>query len=241
MSSVSDACCATPAVSNVYKQLGEYIQIGGEKTYMYTPAPDTKTGIVFLYDIFGYTAQTIKGADLLAQRTDSVVLMPDVFHGMPMELDAVPPKTEEQKITLQQFLKGPANPVLVAEKIWDFVDFAEPQFPDVESWGVVGLCWGGKVATLLSGPRTPFKYSAQAHPAMLDANDAKEIIIPHLLLASGDEDPSTVKSFAQNMNSSPNMVKSQSQIVSVPTMFHGYMGARVNLDNKQNAEEYEKG
>lgn len=38
------------------------------------------------------------------------------------------------------------------------------KFGGVISWGGMGLCWGGKVVVLLSGPGTVFTVTAQVHP-----------------------------------------------------------------------------
>ena len=48
--------------------------------------------------------------------------------------------------------------------VTSLVKAAEARFPSVESWGSVGLCWGGKVSALLSGAGTLFKVTAQVHP-----------------------------------------------------------------------------
>jgi len=44
------------------------------------------------------------------------------------------------------------------------VQAGKAKFSNVESWGSVGLCWGGKVVALLSDPQTAFKATAQVHP-----------------------------------------------------------------------------
>ena len=37
-------------------------------------------------------------------------------------------------------------------------------FSNVTGWGALGLCWGGKVAVLFSGPSSVLKATAQVHP-----------------------------------------------------------------------------
>ncbi|KAA6412564.1 MAG: hypothetical protein FRX48_03555 [Lasallia pustulata] len=64
---------------------------------------------------------------------------------------------------------------------------AKQRWPSVQGWGIFGLCWGGKIAALASGPETPFKVSGQAHPGLLAAEDAEKMTIPHICLASHDE------------------------------------------------------
>lgn len=61
--------------------------------------------------------------------------------------------------------------------------------PQIESWAIVGFCWGGKIAALVSGEGSPFKASGQCHPSLLELGDAEKIRIPHVVLPSMDEVP----------------------------------------------------
>lgn len=49
-------------------------------------------------------------------------------------------------------------------KLSAVVEDGKTKFPTVTGWGSIGLCWGGKVAVLLSGQGTVFKATAQVHP-----------------------------------------------------------------------------
>jgi dienelactone hydrolase len=53
------------------------------------------------------------------------------------------------------------------EELGDVVKAGKARFSGVDSWGSVGLCWGGKVAVLLSGSETVFKVTAQVHPGFV--------------------------------------------------------------------------
>jgi dienelactone hydrolase len=61
--------------------------------------------------------------------------------------------------------------------------------PQIESWAILGYCWGGKIAALSSQEGTPFKVSGQCHPSLLAFEDASKITIPHAVLASMEEVP----------------------------------------------------
>lgn len=62
----SHACCTVPpVVSEGYSGKGSYTTVDGLKTYA-TGASGAKTGILVVYDIFGFFPQTIQGADILA-------------------------------------------------------------------------------------------------------------------------------------------------------------------------------
>lgn len=101
-------------------------------------------------------------------------------------------------------------------------------------WGIIGYCWGGKVANLVVGKESIFKVAAQAHPAMLDPSDAKNITVPIAVLASKDEDPKAVKGYEENL-------KVPNHVETFPTQIHGFMAARADLENPEVRKEYERG
>ncbi len=47
-----------------------------------------------------------------------------------------------------------------------FMKLAKSEWTGVEAWAALGLCWGGKLVAVKSGPDTPFKVSAQVHPGL---------------------------------------------------------------------------
>lgn len=65
MSTQSHACCTVPPVSHDYKEKGSFTQVEGMKTYQ-TGSSSAKSGILVVYDIFGFFPQTLQGADILA-------------------------------------------------------------------------------------------------------------------------------------------------------------------------------
>ncbi|KAK8066658.1 hypothetical protein PG997_013405 [Apiospora hydei] len=67
-----------------------------------TAAP--KSGLIFLYDAFGFAPQTLQGADRLAQLLgdDAVVVLPDLLEGTHPEFGWLPADTPEK----QALVKG---------------------------------------------------------------------------------------------------------------------------------------
>ena len=88
---------------------------------------------------------TLQGADRLAESLDAVVLVPDFFKGEPLGLDVVPSDTAEKKTMIQKFMAEKANPFEVFPSLVQTATEAKEKYPDVQGWGVFGLCWGGKV------------------------------------------------------------------------------------------------
>ena len=67
--------------------------------------------------------------------------------------------------------------------------------------------------------------------------DAEKIAIPHIVLASKDEDPIVVKEYAEVLAEEGKI----GEVESYETMHHGWMGARANLKDEANLKEYERG
>ncbi|RAO69679.1 uncharacterized protein BHQ10_005691 [Talaromyces amestolkiae] len=241
MAGVSKACCSIPPViSKGYEAKGEYKTFGGLKTYVTGPADATRAIFVIYEDIFGFFPQTLQGADILANADQDQkyrVYMPDFFEGEPADISWYPPTTEEYKQKLGNFFQTRAAPPGHLARIPGIITDANKEASSgsgFTSWGILGYCWGGKVANLALGKNTLFKASVQAHPAMLDPNDAKNVSVPSALLASKDEDPAAIKGYEANLK----VVKF---VDTYPTQIHGWMAARSNLEDPEVKKEYERG
>ncbi|KAJ5096678.1 dienelactone hydrolase [Penicillium angulare] len=232
-----DACrTIPPVISQAYTPKGAYQTLAGLNTYITGPG-NAASGIVEIYDIFGLSSPTLQGADLLATRLNALVLMPDFFHGEAAQPDWLPMDSEEKKAALMEFMSARADISKNVDALLGAVSEYRKQFPSVKSWGAFGLCWGGKVAVLASGPHTPFVATGQTHPGRMDKFDAEKLTIPHLVLASKDEPADVVQSYAEivSNNGIGGMVKTYG------SMWHGWMGARANLEGEKSLAEYIRG
>ncbi|KAG6010439.1 hypothetical protein E4U21_006438 [Claviceps maximensis] len=233
----SKACCnVPPVVTKGYDAKGTYEEIGGYKTYVTGPSDATKA-IVVICDIFGYFEQTLQGADILAHGHSEdkyKVLIPDWFEGRPAAIDWYPPDTPEKEEKLGAFF-GKFPPPEVAGKVPSYVQAVKDKFSSVTKFGIVGYCWGGKVATLSAKANNSlFGAIASVHPAMVDPKDAQGITVPMVLLASGDEPAEDVKKFEDTLTVPKHVEIFKDQI-------HGWMAARSNLSDDRVKEEYERG
>ncbi|OBR08655.1 Dienelactone hydrolase [Colletotrichum higginsianum IMI 349063] len=232
----SVGCCnIPPVVSKGYEVKGTYEEIGGKKTYVTGPS-DAKKAIVVVYDIFGYFPQTLQGADILATSGSEKyrVFIPDWFVGEPCPIEWFPPNTEEKQKNLGGFFQK-FPPPNIASLVPDYVKAVQSKYSSLESFGVLGYCWGGKVVSLVtSGESNPFKVGAEIHPAMVEPEDAKGIKIPLILLASKDEPEEDVKKFEGNLSVAKHVETFKDQI-------HGWMAARSDLEDPRVKEEYTRG
>ncbi|CUS13835.1 unnamed protein product [Tuber aestivum] len=237
----SRACCEIPPViSHDYTPKGAFETAANFKSYI-SGSKTSKTGILVIFDIFGYFPQTLQGADILAS-ADHLVVMPDFFKGEVAEPNCYPPDTPEKGKALREFFNGPANLKDGEGNVRAVAEGLRKEFPGVERWGLVGYCWGGKVAAVVSGPETPFAASAQLHPAMMDVEDLKKVTIPHLVLPSGDEPADVIEAYREELAVHPNKaVKEKSYIEVYDKMVHGWMAARAQLADEEVWGEYERG
>lgn len=163
--------------------------------------------------------------------------MPDFFQGEYVDISWYPPTTDEQKQKVGKFFETKAPPPQHLAKIPGILADANKEASSgsgFSSWGILGFCWGGKVANLTLGKDSAFKAGAQAHPAMLDPEDAKNVAVPIAVLASKDEDPDAVKGYEANL-------KVPKHVETYPTQIHGWMAARSNLEDPEVKKEYERG
>jgi dienelactone hydrolase len=115
--------------------------------------------------------------------------MPVFFGDHPADIANYPPKTPPQQKAIVDFMTGPANPAGTVPLILPLLDAMKKENPQIESWAILGYCWGGKIAALVSQEGTPFKASGQCHPSLLELDDATKLTIPHITLPSMDEVP----------------------------------------------------
>ncbi|KAK5050987.1 hypothetical protein LTR84_003546 [Exophiala bonariae] len=140
-----EACrTIAPFVAKDYELAGTYETIGNVRTYV-TGSKTATAGIVDIFDVFGFSTQTLQGADILASETNSLVVVPDLFDGQTLSHDCIPPDTDEKKETLSKFLGGPASVSRVVGLFPSMVEGYQEGFPAVKKWAAFGLCWGGKV------------------------------------------------------------------------------------------------
>merc|ERR1711990_893498 len=154
----NSACCSIPPVQSDYKSQGTYTTLGGLKTYS-VGSNDAKKALVCCYDIFGYYPQTEQGADILAKELGIRVVMPDFLEGKPWPNDNFPPKDDESKKKLDEWFGTVAAPGRVQPMVAKVAE--ELKSNGVESLGMYGFCWGGKMTILAAHSGSPFSASAQ--------------------------------------------------------------------------------
>ncbi|OTB08376.1 hypothetical protein M426DRAFT_19047 [Hypoxylon sp. CI-4A] len=248
MSKHNEACCKRvtspfsqpsipPVVHDGYEPKGTYIELGDTKTYVTGPA-DADKAILSVYDIFGFFPQTIQGADILAASDTEKkyqVYVPDFFNGKPAPIEWYPPTDDEKKANLDKWFKEQGMWPKHLPRVEGLLEAAQARNPNIKSWGVIGYCWGGKMASILAGSEQPlFKVAVQTSPAMIDAGDAANVKIPMMLLASKDETAGDVAKYDEALKVPKHIEIFEDQV-------HGFMSARGDLKDDKVKAEYERG
>ncbi|KGO40374.1 Dienelactone hydrolase [Penicillium expansum] len=230
----SQACCNTPPKGEPAVVSEDQIdQAAGVNLYVFGDRK-AKRGVVLVYDIFGLYPQTKQGAALLAKELDCLVIIPDFFNGEAANIEWVGMDTAEKRDNMMGFFANKASPEKNLATLYSVTNETKSLYATVEKWAVLGLCWGGKLAALASTDQTPFVASGQTHPALLDIADARRMAIPHICLVSPDEP-------ADILNPYKEALPDHSEFELYGTMFHGWMGARANLEDEKNLLEFTRG
>lgn len=211
----SKACCTIPPVEGKdYTTKGKYLEWDGLKVYV-TGSESATKALFYIYDIFGFTSQTLQGADILAEAGNYLVVVPDFFEGKyagPWFFGS----SDEDKEKQAAFRK---KMTFKTEEIKSLLKHANSTFPSATKWGAIGYCWGGKVASVNSGANAPWSVAVSTSPAMVDPADAEKLTIPFATLASKDEPADKVKAFGEAQKT-PKLVEFFNNEP------HGFMSAR---------------
>ncbi|KAI9647917.1 hypothetical protein NHQ30_004306 [Ciborinia camelliae] len=204
MTQPSAACCKSAPISlhgPEYKLAGEFIDIDGTKTYVTGPS-DATSAVLLVYEIFGFWTQTLLGADILSTTKSPSspqgikVFVPDFFGpGNEADIAYWPADTDEKWEYILKVFREQAEKEKNLKKLGEFMSVVKErdEAKNVKSWGIAGYCWGAKIVTLASQEGTIFKAGAQAHPSLVDPEDAKLVTIPQVVLLSKDEDKEALK------------------------------------------------
>ncbi|KAF1997049.1 dienelactone hydrolase [Amniculicola lignicola CBS 123094] len=235
------ACCTNTPTPTPYTPKGTYTTLSSLPVYITGPHSAT-TAILFIYDIFGLAPQTLQAADLLSTLTNSLILMPDFFQGEPLDAELFPIDTEEKRNVFATFVREKGDVGRAVEKALEVQREAAAgeRYKGVESWGAFGLCWGGKITALLAGVETPFRAAGTAHPGRLDLKDAEAASIPYICLFSKEDGtPEVMEAYGEALKK--NAHGEMNVVEKFGDMHHGWMGARVKLEDEAGKREFERG
>jgi len=219
------ACCSLPPVEAEYTPKGEYVDVAGIKSYT-IGNKESKTAIVSVMDVFGFSAQTVQAADILST-SGAYVVLPDVLDGKPLAADTFsPPQTPEKQQAVQTFFSTIGAPAPAAEKVSKIV--AELKGKGVEKIFVVGYCWGAK-ATMISAAKDNITGIIMYHPSLLAPEDADNCKVPVANFPSMDEDKALMSTINEKLKAKFGDKFTEKTYDDQP---HGYAATRADLKSE---------
>jgi len=186
LSTITHECLNNRAIAGDYTLLGKVINIGDLPVYEYE-APNNvnrKRMLIAGYDVHGFSYSNLKHVvdQMAVQNGGFRAILPDYFRGD----DWFP------NIDIND------RPEWLA-RVGDWESVVKPDLINivshyknegVEEFGIYGMCFGGKVATLASIHLSDlFKASALIHPSLVTNDEAFDVKVPmYLMPAMSDLD-----------------------------------------------------
>jgi len=237
-SGITKACCAEPAtVSREYTLKGAYAPYAGfDKAYIVGPN-DTKRAIIFTHDVFGFFPTTQQAADILADRLNAKVVMPDFTHGKPFDSERFlhpPPDANIRKELNEQFFA----PSYLDDRVAEIKRVAVALKGEGKTFvGAIGLCWGGRLVITAGGsPDKELDAVASNHPAALNEADWDKLLVPVALFPSKADQFELAEVIVNKTKAKP--FGAASDFKHFKDMHHGFSGAHAWLDREDNYAAY---
>ncbi|KAI9312999.1 Alpha/Beta hydrolase protein [Zopfochytrium polystomum] len=182
MASIAPSCCTLAPVYQGYTSKGEVVTLPGTDMDVYLTGPKgAKSAIIFNYDIFGDHPNTRQVADILATHGFRVA-MPDLLHKDPYR----GPWPPESFAAVHKHIVSVAPYERVVTDINATRDYLRT-IEGAEKFGLVGFCWGGRNAALLTQDPS-FSAAALIHPGAVTEDEATKVAAP-ILVVLGCDDP----------------------------------------------------
>lgn len=158
------------------------------------------------------------------------VLMPNFFNGPGLS------EEEFQNGKIMEFITSKGPPPVKAQEALDLGKALKAE--GKTSVGLYGLCWGGKVVTLVgSKDDSPFSGVASIHPAMVEPTDFQSLKQPIGFFPSADEPTDAVNKSWEVIKGTP--VAGKSVFKHYTDQHHGFAGARAKLGEASNVAAFE--
>lgn len=223
MATLSEECCSIPQVQSDYEPKGSIEEIDGFKIYV-TGNSKAQLALIAVYDVFGFHNNTKQFADLLSVPTHARVVIPDFFRGSQR-----PENREEMQAWIQQV----GNWDKVKKDLDVTLEFLKKD--GATKFGILGFCWGGKIAIEAAKNNTTYIGASAIHPSQkLVTEDANEVKVPVALLpAKTDNDMAPFMSILETTQ--PEVFK-KSVHKRFDDMHHGFAAARGDWKDPLNAQ-----
>jgi len=220
---LSPECCSIPQVASNYQPKGAVDEVEGVQIY-HTGPTDSRAALIAVYDVFGFHDNTKQFCDLLSKALNVRVVLPDFFRGSKR-----PENREEMQVWIQQV----GNWEKVKKDLDLTIDYLKKA--GASKFGILGFCWGAKVAIDAVKNDTPIRAAAAIHPSgKLVVEDAKEVHVPVALLPAKTD--SDMQPFMDILEKNDNESFKKSVHRRFDDMHHGFAAARGDWADPLNAQ-----
>ncbi|KAJ2025636.1 hypothetical protein GGI06_000504 [Coemansia sp. S85] len=214
MSSSGSSSKLPPVVAN-YTAKGERGKLGDIDCY-FTGKKGSKRGIFVNYDAFRYHPNVFQICDILGSLGHYVVA-PDLFRGEPLTMEDLGSPVAMGKFTQNSGSWNTSKPNYVQG-----IEYLRNS--GVTSVGVIGFCWGGKVALTSLQELDGIVGGAIIHPARVTSDDFAKINVPLLALPYNDVDLEMFKKGHEELGTRPFGAKCR--LESFVDVVYGFCGPR---------------
>jgi len=231
VSVVPEHCLKGKAIESNYTPRGGEYEIGNLTVYE-SQNRDAHRLIIVAYDIFGMSTNIKQVVDSIAELYNFRVVLPDFFRGFVWDENNFPPADPEE---LQQWLQSNGSWDNIVK--WDIhtVINAFATRENITEVGIIGTCWGGKVATLAATEIDEIKVAGLVHPASVNNSEVDGVRAPMYLMPTKDE-PDMLPFYAVLQEKFGDNCGHRR----FDDMFHGFAGARGNFSNPLNVQRVEE-
>ncbi|KAJ3076068.1 hypothetical protein HDU98_005760 [Podochytrium sp. JEL0797] len=225
---LSAECCAIRPLHSDYTPKGTMASAITEGLDYYASPPATSNkAILFIFDIHGMHPNPKQIADSLAATLNCHVLIPDFFKGSPVHMD-------QGREAVMEYIKTQLDyDSKIKPDVEKSLDWLTKEH-NVSQVGLLGLCWGGKIAVVGGSETGPgfasVKAVAVAHPSRLEINDGRCLRVPICLLPSKGEDEGLMNGLFAEVVANPG-INAKSVHRRFEDMPHGCVGAGADFSD----------
>ncbi|KAJ2491786.1 hypothetical protein IWW37_001985 [Coemansia sp. RSA 2050] len=203
-----------PVVAN-YTAKGEHGKLGDIDCY-FTGKKDSKRGIFVNYDAFRYHPNVFQICDILGSLGYCVVV-PDLFRGETLTMEDL-----GNPVAMCKFMQNSGSWNTSKASYVQGLEYLRNS--GATSVGVIGFCWGGKIALTSLQELGGIVGGAIVHPAMVTSDDFGKINAPLLALPYNDEDLEMFKTGYAELRTKPFGAKCR--LESFVDVVYGFCGPR---------------
>ncbi|OMJ12000.1 putative AIM2 family protein [Smittium culicis] len=202
-----------------YTPIGEKIDVQEGINCYITGSKDSKAGIIYFYDVGGYSDSIFQQADILAKHGYRVII-PNIWANEKSVIELLDDEIISKTSELLTYYPR-------SKKYIDAVKNHLVQVEKIENIFVAGECLGGKVAVNAAEYDDFYIGCATLHPSSVNNDDLARLDLPTIVVG-GFDDPD----YTDGINSFKNKgLEDYSYYKVFPEVYHGFLSSGAKYSN----------